>query len=174
MAYHISHRDARLSAVLFSPLDRIQSGPTWTKVIAGIGSLIEFAYHDAFIGALAFAFVAAAFDNRMGIKVARLAGQVDTIAVKRDVLEKVSGLFLLLLIRSFEHYLFLQNIAPNTRGIVATAAAIGLFTSYVRSVLRHREEIGAKPWPIIGAVIDWIQQLGAARVPSVPPTQPKQ
>jgi hypothetical protein len=171
MQYNVARRDARLPAVLFSPVDRLLSGPTWTKVIAGLGSLVEFAYHDAFIGALAFAFVAAAFDNRMGIKVARLAedAKIDPIAVKRDALEKVSGLCLLVLIRSFEHYLYLQNVAPNTHGIAATAAAIGLFTAYVRSVLHHREELGARPWPIIGAVIDWIQQLGASRVPPVPP-----
>lgn len=169
MNYNVAHRDARLSAVLFSPIDRLLSAPTWTKVIAGLGSVVEFAYHDAFIGAVFFAIVAAAFDNRMGIKVARLSPdtKIDPIAVKRDVLEKVSGVFLLFLVRSFEHYLYLQNVAPNTHGIAATAAAIGLFTAYVRSVLHHREELGAKPWPIIGAVIDWIQQLGGARAPRI-------
>jgi hypothetical protein len=171
MQYNVARRDARLPAVLFSPVDRLLSGPTWTKVIAGLGSLVEFAYHDAFFGALAFAIVAGAFDRRMGIKVAQLTEgtKVDPIAVKRDALEKVSGVFLLVVIRSFEHYLYLQNVAPNTHGIAATAGAIGLFTAYVRSILQHREELGAKPWPIIGAVIDWIQQLGASRVPPVPP-----
>lgn len=169
MNYNGSRRDARLSAVLFSPVDRVLSGPVWTKVIAGLGSLLEFAYHDAFIGALFFAIVAAGFDNRMGIKVARLlTGQVDATAVKRDVLEKVSGLFLVLLIRSFEHYLYLQDVAPNTRGIAGTAAAIGLFAAYLHSIIQHREEIGARPIPILGAIVDWFAQIFAAKIS--PPT----
>ena len=166
MQYNLARRDARLSAALLSPVDRLVSGPAWTKVFAVFGSLLEFAYHDAFIGALAFAIVAAAFDNRMGIKVAQLIGKVDANAVKRDVLEKVSGLCLVLLIRSFEHYLFLQGVAPNTRGIAGTIAAVGLFAAYLHSILQHREEIGARPVPVLGAIVDWISQIFAAKLPA--------
>lgn len=167
MQYDVAHKDGRLSAVLLAPVDRLLSGPAWTKIFAALGSLLEFAYHDAFIGALAFAIVAAGFDNRMSIKVAQLTtSKVDPIGVKRDVLEKVSGVCLVLLIRTFEHYLFLQGVAPNTRGIAGTIAAVGLFAAYLHSILRLREEIGARPVPVIGAVIDWLTQIFASKIPA--------
>lgn len=168
MNYKISSRDARLSAVLLSPFDRLEAGGSWAKAMAGIGALAQYAYHDAFVGALLFVIVSGIVDYIVGVRAARLTGTYDVQVAHRGALGKISGLLLLLLVRSFEHYLFLQGLTPNTRGIMATAIAISLFAVDLQSIAHHREELGAQPIPVLGAVLGWIQKFAASKVPPDP------
>jgi hypothetical protein len=116
MNYKVSRRDARLSAVLLSPFDRLEAGATWAKASAAIGAAAQYAYHDAFIGALLFVIVSGVADYIVGVRAARLTAVYDVQLAHRGALGKISGLLLLLLVRSFEHYLYLQGLTPNTRG----------------------------------------------------------
>lgn len=172
MNYKIARRDARLSAVLFSPFDRLEAGGNWAKAMAPIGALAQYAYHDAFIGALAFVIVSGIADYIVGVRAARLTGAYDVQLAHRGALGKISGLLLLLLVRSFEHYLYLQGLTPNTRGIMATAIAISLFAVDLQSIAHHREEMGAQPIPVLGTVLAWLQRLASSRMPPDPAPPP--
>jgi hypothetical protein len=170
MNYKLTGSDARFSAVLLSPFDRLEAGATWAKASAAIGALAQYAYHDAFIGALAFVIVSGIADYIVGVKAARLAGAYDVQTAHRGALGKISGLLLLLLVRTFEHYLFLQGLTPNTRGVMATAIAISLFAVDLQSIAHHREELGAQPIPVLGRFLEWLQSLAGSKIPPDPAT----
>lgn len=168
MNYKISRGDARLSAVLFSPFDRLEAGATWAKASAALGAVFQYAYHDAFLGALAFVLVGSMADYVLGVKAARITGTYSADTAKRGALGKAAGLLLLLLIRSFEHYLFLQHITPNTRGVMATAVAVSLFAVDLQSIAHHREELGAQPIPVLGRLLSWMQAFAGSKIPPDP------
>jgi hypothetical protein len=166
--YKLSRSDARLSAVLLSPFDRLEAGATWAKASAAIGAAAQYAYHDAFLGALVFVIVSGVADYIVGVRAARLTGVYDVQLAHRGALGKISGLLLLLLVRSFEHYLYLQGLTPNTRGIMATAIAISLFAVDLQSIAHHREEMGAQPIPVLGRVLGWFQAFAGSKIPPDP------
>ena len=171
MQYNISHRDARLSAVLLSPFDRLESGPLWARAFAAIGAIYQFIRTDAFSGALLLVIAIGIVDYWLGVKAAKSTNSYDPAVAHRGVMGKISGILLLFLIRLIEGFIQAQGLG-NTHGAAATAIAISLFAVDLQSIAHHREAFGAQPLPILGAILEWIQKLFASRVPPAPGGKP--
>lgn len=168
MNYRLSRRDARLSAVLFSPWERIESSPAWAKAFGLSAGVLQYVRNDAFLSALCMVFVIGIVDYILGVKAARMTKSYDPVIAHRGAMGKLSGLILICLIRMVEHFLFIQGLVPATHGMVATAAAISLFAIDLQSIAHHREEFGAQPIPVFGTVFAWLQRLATSKLPPLP------
>lgn len=166
MKYDLARPDARLSAVLLSPLERMEwtTLPTWGKILAGIGALAQLLIADAFVGALLLVIVIGMADYIVGVKAARMANDYDPQAAHRGAMGKMSGILILLLIRAVEGWVSFQGLG-NTKGAAATAVAISLFAVDLQSIAHHRESFGAKPIPVLGRLLEWIQDFANSRLP---------
>jgi hypothetical protein len=165
MKFGIARSDAPMTTVLFSPLSRLKAVPAW-EITPALGASAQLLYHDAFFGALILVFFGGIFDFVLGVRVAKLTpGVYSTVVAQRGFYGKVSGILLLLLIRALEHYLQLQGIIPNLRGMVATAVAISLFAVDLQSIAHHREEFGAQRIPILSRLFDWLQRISESLFP---------
>jgi hypothetical protein len=108
-------------------------------------------------------------DYWLGVKAAKSTkpSSFDPVVAHRGAMGKVSGVLLLFLVRILEGFVQTQGWG-NTKGAAATAIAISLFAVDLQSIAHHREEFGAQPIPVLGAVLGWIQRLASGRVPEVP------
>jgi hypothetical protein len=167
MNLKLSNKDARFSAVFLSPLDRIASSSTWTKIFAAAGAVYQYVRTDAFAGALFFVIAAGIVDYWIGVKAAKSTKPptYDPLVAHRGALGKVTGVLLLLFIRAFEHYLHLQGLLADFHGMGATALAISLFAVDLQSIAHHREELGAQAIPVWGAVMSWLQRIASSKLP---------
>lgn len=167
----ISHRDARLSAVLLSPFDRLESGPLWGRTFAVFGAIYQFIRTDAFSGALLLVIAIAVVDYWLGVKAAKSTNTYDPVIAHRGVMGKISGILLLFLVRLVEGYIQVQGLG-NTRGAAATAIAISLFAVDLQSIAHHREAFGAAPIPVLSSLLAWLQRIASSRIPDSPADTP--
>lgn len=166
----ISRDDARLSAVLLAPVNRLLEHelPAWGKIVVAIGASFQFVMSDAFYGAVVLLFVAYMLDHAVGVARARLiSDNYDALRARRGAMTKALELVILGILRLLEHYLIQQGLT-DTKGALATAVALGFFVVNLQSIVHHREALGAKPVPVLGALIDWLTRLTTARIPSLP------
>jgi hypothetical protein len=170
--YSITRNDARLSAVLISPVERLENAPTWGKAVGLLGSLVQYVTTDAFTGALFLVLFVGIIDYAVGTKAAKLAGIYSPAAAHRGAMGKITGLLICLILRVVEQYILVQGLV-NTRGMLATAVAISLFAVDLQSIAHHRESFGARPIPVLSRVLDWLHALANSRVPAVPADTPK-
>jgi hypothetical protein len=168
----MSGRDARFSTVLLSPFDRLETNPLWGKGLAGVGALIQYLRTDAFSGALLLVVAVGIVDYWLGVKAAKSTKTFDPVVAHRGAMGKISGVLLLFLVRILEGFIQAQGWG-NTKGAAATAIAISLFAVDLQSIAHHREEFGAQPIPVLGAVLAWIQRFATGKVPiDLPPGTP--
>jgi hypothetical protein len=177
MNYKLSRRDARLSAVLYSPIDRIESGPLWAKMFAAGAGVYQYVRADAFLSALLLVIVVGVVDYVLGTKASTSKGiPWDRKLATRGAYGKISGWLLLGLVRLVEHWLYLHALIPHSRGVFATVIAISLVAIDLQSIADHRETFGATPIPVLSAVLVWLQRfassLFASRVPPDPADTP--
>ena len=154
---------ASFLSVFYSPLERIDSSSNWAKAFGFLAGAYQYIRNDAFLSALVLVALIGVVDYVLGIKAARSKG----IPWNRDVayrgaMGKISGLILLGLLRTVEHWLYLQAIVPHTRGMFATAIAISLVAIDLQSIAQHRETFGAQPIPVLGAFLAWLQSVASS------------
>jgi hypothetical protein len=165
MNYRIQ-RDPRFSAVLLSPFDRLESGPLWSRVVGACAAIYQYLRTDAFSSALLMVVAVGIVDYWLGVKAAKSTKPptYDPVVAHRGAMGKLSGVLLLFLVRILEGFVNAQGWG-NTHGAVATAIAMSLFAVDLQSISHHREEFGAQPIPVLGAVLAWAQRIASGRVP---------
>src|SRR5690349_10664736 len=102
-AFDIRH-GGRVTAVLFSPLERIGDVPLWGKIAAIGAAVVQFVATDKFGGAVTLVLVAGIVDYYVGVKGARYQGTFDPKLAHAGAMGKIAGLMLLLLFRLVEYY----------------------------------------------------------------------
>jgi hypothetical protein len=157
-------------SVFLSPLERLESA----KVIAVIAACFQYLVSDAFAGAFVLVFIAGVADYLIGVRAARLLDQYNSLIAHRGWLGKMSGFCLLLMIRALEYYLRGQGL--DWHGAIATGIALSLFVVDLQSIAHHREELGAKPIPVLSSLLSWfqtwIQRMTEAKLPAAPADTP--
>jgi hypothetical protein len=171
MNYRMSDKNGRLSAVLLSPFDRLDMNPIWGKAMALLAALYQYIRTDAFSGALLLVVFIGIVDYWLGVKAAKSTKTYDAVIAHRGAMGKISGVLLLFLVRVLEGFVQAQGWG-DTKGAAATAIAISLFAVDLQSIAHHREEFGAQPIPVLGAILSWIQRLASSRVPPAPVDTP--
>lgn len=171
MNYNLSRRDARFSAVLLSPFDRLEMAPSWGRIVAAAGAIYQYVRTDAFSGALLLVVFIGMVDYWLGVKAAKSTKSYDPVIAHRGAMGKICGVLLLFMIRLVESYIQAQGLG-DTHGAAATAIAISLFAVDLQSIAHHREEFGAQPIPVLGAVLGWLQRIASSRVPPDPASMP--
>lgn len=167
MKYSIRRHDAPLSAILLSPLERIEHAPVAVRVFGVAGAAWQYLTTSAFTVALFLVFITAVFDYVLGVKASRWAGTYTPQAAHRGALGKMAGLGIAMLIRVLEHFILVQGLG-DTKGMLATAVALSLFATDIQSIAHHRESFGAKPIPVLSSVLEWIQRFASSRIPGPP------
>jgi hypothetical protein len=110
-------------------------------------------------------------DYWLGVKASKATKSFDPVIAHKGAMGKISGVLLLFLVRILEGFIQAQGWG-NTKGAAATAIAISLFAVDLQSIAHHREEFGAQPIPVLGAVLDWIQRFASSKVPELPADTP--
>lgn len=167
MKYSIRKHDARLSAILLAPLERVEHAPIWIRVFALAGAAWQYVTTSAFSVALFLVFVAAVFDYILGVKASKWNGTYTPRAAHAGLVGKIAGLGIAMFIRIFEYFILVQGLG-DTKGMLGTAVAISLFASDMQSIAHHRERFGAKPIPVLSAALEWIQRFASSKIPSPP------
>lgn len=159
------HASPKFSAILLSPFERLEDSlPSWGRVFAAAVAMYQYLIADALTPALFLVLMSGAVDYWVGVRVARSLGKYDPQIAHRGFHGKVAGVLLVLLVRVFENYVR-QLSMVDTKGAVAAAICISLFAVDLQSIAHHREMLGAKPIPILSAVLNWIQQIASSRIP---------
>lgn len=161
----------RIAAILYAPLQRLDSVPGWGWVLAVIAGAWEYISTDAFSKILALVVLTGAADYYLGAKSARLRGRFSPVTAQMGVHGKVAGIVLLLLVRLFEGWAQQHGFVALNGG-VATALAVALFAVDVQSISHHRELFGATPLPLLGGVLAWIRGVATVKLP--PPRPPRE
>lgn len=167
MNYSIRRHDAKLSAILLAPLERVEQAPIWVRFVSLGAAAYQYVTTSAFTVALFLVVIAATFDYILGVKAARFAGTFTPKAAHAGLTGKWAGLGIAMFIRIFEYFILVMGLG-DTKGMVATAVAISLFASDLQSIAHHRERFGAKPIPVLSAALEWMQRFAASKVPSPP------
>jgi len=156
----------RLPVVLLTPVERAADVPAWGKLLALAAAAYSWLRSDMFAGALLLTIVAAAFDYWVGVKAAKHTDTYDPGLAHGGAMSKVSGVLLLLLLRGAEAWALSQVGVADTRGAVATAVAVSLFTVDLQSIAHHRESFGAPPIPVLSKVFAWLHAVAGGKVPA--------
>lgn len=150
LVYSVFHDTLR------APFYRLETTPAWGKELAVLGSIVQFIRHDTFTGALLLLFGSSVIDYIIGVKVAKIEGSYMPIVAHRGMMEKITGLILVLILRAFEHFLELQDVL-NTRGILSSGVALSLLAVEIQSIAHHREILGGRPIPILSTILERLQ-----------------
>lgn len=163
---------AEIAAMVSAPFGRLSSSPDFGKVIALFLGVWQFVFSDLQIVAALFMFLCAGGDFWSGTKVAKLDGVYSAIAAHRGMATKMMSILIVLLIRIAEHVLFLAGDF-NTNGMLAVTAAVAFGVADIRSIMYHREALGAAPIPILGTLLDRISNVLNPKAPEPPPGTPQ-
>lgn len=147
-----------LAVVFTEPFKRLTAAPDFTKFVAIIVGTWQFVFSDLQIVAGLFMLICAAGDFWSGTKVAKLDGLYTSVAAHRGMATKVMSLLLVLLVRLAEQVLFLADVG-DTKGMLAVTAAVAFGIADMRSIMYHREALGAAPIPIISSLLDRISAV---------------
>lgn len=157
----------RLATAFVSPIERALEVPWWGKVGAIAAATTQYVVTDMFGGALILVFAAMTVDYGVGVTAAKRLGKYEPRLAQQGAMGKITGLLLLILLRLFEAYAHAQGVI-DTRGGLATAVAIGLFTVDLQSIAHHRESFGAAPIPVLSKIFEWLQAFAGSKVPPAP------
>lgn len=163
---------AEIAAMVTEPFRRLSSSPDFGKIMAVIVGTWQFVFSDLQIVAALFMFGCAGGDFWSGTKVAKLDGVYTSIAAHRGMATKAMSVLIVLLIRLAEQMLFLAGDF-NTNGMLAVTAAAGFGVADLRSIMYHREALGAAPIPVLGTLLDRISSIVSPKAPEPPPDTPQ-
>lgn len=155
--------ELRFFDALTAPIDRLSLLPPWVKLTAILAALVQYIEHDAFGFALFILIASGVFDYYYGVKAARYLGKYDPMLAHAGAMGKLGGVLLLFLVRLIEHYIHVQGLL-DTHGAAATAVAVSLIAMDIQSVAHHRESFGARPIPILSALLSRFQSVVSAKV----------
>lgn len=160
--------------VTIVPWARLDAAPIWGKAMAAMVAILQVATFpatlwngllgDVFSGIFVLAAIASLYDWWVGRTAAKHRGDFDSGAAKWGFQAKLANLTQLLLIRALEFWLGAASIV-ETRGFVAAALAMALFAEEMASAHATRVKAGAKPMPLIGRVIGWMDQISRGLLP---------
>lgn len=163
---------AEIEALVGEPFRRLAAAPDFGKFVAMIVGTWQFVFSDLQIVAALFMFCCAAGDFWSGTKVAKLDGVYTSIAAHRGMATKVISILIVLLIRLAEQMLYLAGNF-DTNGVMAVTAAAGFGVADLRSIMYHREALGAAPIPVLGTLLDRISNIFSPKAPATPPGTPQ-
>lgn len=149
-----------------SPLLRIrdmQTGEWLVSLLAGTVTLALKA--STFAQLLALLVVSSMVDYVVGRRVAKIRGVYDPVMAHAGAVGKIVGVVLVFLVRGFE-FAFVPYY--DTRGVIATVLATGLFVVDLESIHFHRMQLGSKPIPGFAHIVRFIRGLSQKALPRDP------
>jgi hypothetical protein len=160
----------RLRCIVLAPLVAMRDAPAWGKAWAGIMGGIQFVVSDLFTGILALVAVSGAVDYLYGRKIARITQTFDPLKADFGLHNKIVGIILLLIVRTFEHWITKIDVADlgwtlNTHGMLAVALAVLLLAKELDSIDHHRQTLGGAPWPIFDQFLGLLRRFPAGKMP---------
>lgn len=154
----------RVAGVLASPFRRIFETPEAGAATAVLVALWQWITGDAFHAALALVLVTALIDYMTGTVTAHVLGEYKSGIAYTGFLSKLLGLVLVLVVRALEGFIAVTGFL-DSRGAIATAAAVSLIAVDIVSIAKHRQRLGGEPIPFVTALTDWIQSAILEKLP---------
>lgn len=151
------------TAVVLQPIERLREIPGVGWAISVAVALMNLVTTDVFGGALTLIILSGLVDYVLGRRVAILRDEYNTLIAQMGAHSKAAGVAIVLLVRMFEGWLGM-HLGADSHGIVASAVAMGLFTAELESIAHHRETLGARPIPVLSALLNKIKERGEAMI----------
>ena len=158
--------DVRLySTALVSSIFRLQEVPGWGWITSAAAGLLALVCREALVGILVLQFLAGVADYWYGVRTAKLRGTYSPLVAHAGAVGKSAGIVLVFLVRGAEWWASAFGLVPDTRGWVAVTIAASLFLVDLQSIANHREELGARPIPVLSRLLELAQALLAKKLP---------
>jgi phage-related holin len=117
---------------------------------------------------LALVLVTAMVDYVAGTLTAHVLGEYKSGIAYTGFLSKLLGLVLLMVVRLLEGFVAITGFV-DSRGALATAAAVSLIAVDIVSIAKHRARLGGEPIPFTTALTDWLQSAILEKLPGRKP-----
>lgn len=142
-----------LAAMITAPLSRLRDISPTGWLVSLSGGLISLVRDEMFIGILLLASIASWIDYYLGVKAARFGNRYNPALAHAGAVSKVSGILQLLILRAFEEWLSVHVMHFDSRGLLASVVAMAIFAADLGSWQSHREELGARPIPVLTSLL---------------------
>jgi fluoride ion exporter CrcB/FEX len=157
----------RLSASLLQPTRKLLELPGLAKATAAASFVWQYVSTDMFGGALAISMLASLLEYLFWVSASKKAGEFTMATARANVVSKLAGISLALLIRVIEAWAEVHKII-STHGGLGTAVAVSLIAIELQSLAHHRETFGGKPLGVVNLISGWLAKWAESRVPKEP------
>jgi hypothetical protein len=171
MRYPGNHK---IRCLVLAPFLAMRDAPTWGKAWAWIMGMVQFLTADVFTGIISLVAVAGGVDYLYGRKIARLTQTFEPLKADFGLHNKIVGIILLLIVRSFEHWLTKIDLMDlgwelNTHGMMAVGLAVLLLAKELDSIDHHRQTLGGAPWPVFDQFLALLRRFPGGKLQPPPP-----
>lgn len=154
--------------MLSAPFIRLTELPPAAQWLAASIGAVQLMLADVFVIFFALAVCAGVFDWYYGRLAARMRGAFDPVVSAYGWHSKMAGFSILLVLRLSE--LGLGNAGVlDTKGLFATAMAAAIVFSEIESLDHHRQELGARPLPLLSRLLAYLRGVTERMIPNPPP-----